>query len=179
MEYIIILVVIVAAVLFFKSKKTSGAKTKAQDYKQDQQNQTPHQKQEAPMDMEYLKGAYGPRWLFTYNEKDAYNKLCAIAEKHKLRVFAKVRLFDLVEPTSRHPKYKTNLYRIQAKHVDFVLTSENLVAKYIIELDDNSHNAQNRKNRDEFVDNVLTACGYKVLHTRNINEPEIEAFIKG
>lgn len=179
MEYIIILAIVIAAALFIIGKKINTPKTKTSNYRQDQQKETSCQKQEAPIDMEYIKGAYSHKWLFTYNEKDAYNKLCPIAEKYNLKVFAKVRLFDLVEPTSGHPKYKTNLYRIQAKHVDFVLTKENLVAKYIIELDDNSHNAPNRKHRDEFVDNVLTACGYKVLHTRNINEQEIEQFING
>ncbi len=75
-----------------------------------------------------------------YNEKDAYKKLKNIVEQRGYTVFAKVRLFDLVEPIKDNPKYKTFLYKIQAKHVDFVLADEKLVARYIIELDDSSHN---------------------------------------
>ena len=127
--------------------------------------------------VEYIKNAYQPKWMFSQNEKYAYYKLREIAEKHNLIVFSKVRLFDLVTPMRNHPKYKTNLYKIQAKHVDFVLTKGNLVAKYIIELDDSSHNNPQRHQRDIFVDNVLSACGYKVLHVRNINEEEITTFI--
>lgn len=124
-----------------------------------------------------VKQAYTPKWLFTMNEKRAYYRLNAIAKKHNLIVFAKVRLLDLVTPQRNNPKYKTYFYKIQSKHVDFVLTKENLVAKYIIELDDSSHDAADRKERDQFIDTVVTACGYKILHTREISEDEIEQFI--
>ncbi|MCI8838980.1 MAG: DUF2726 domain-containing protein [Oscillospiraceae bacterium] len=126
---------------------------------------------------EYLRTAYSQKWMFTQNEKRAYYQLNKIAVKHGLILFAKVRLFDLVTPRKNHPKYKTNLYKIQAKHVDFVLTKSNLVAKYIIELDDSSHDTPERKSRDNFVDAVLQLCGYKVLHVRDINEDEIEKFL--
>ncbi|MBU5229082.1 DUF2726 domain-containing protein [Intestinimonas butyriciproducens] len=126
---------------------------------------------------EYIRKSYTPKWMFTQNEKRAYYKLKEIATKLDLIVFAKVRLFDLVTPIRKHPKYKTNLYKIQAKHVDFVLTRQNLVAKYIIELDDNSHNTPERKERDKFVNTVLETCGYKVLHTKEITEEEIKKFI--
>lgn len=130
------------------------------------------------VDTEYIKRAYTPKWLFSYNEKDAYYKINKIAQKNNLKVFAKVRLLDLVTPVKNHQKFKTNLWKVQAKHVDFVLTTESLVAKYIIELDDTSHDSQDRKERDKFVDLVLTTCGYKVLHTRGIKEEEIQAFIE-
>lgn len=115
--------------------------------------------------------------MFTQNEKRAYYKLKEIASKLDLVVFAKVRLFDLVTPIRKHPKYKTNLYKIQAKHVDFVLTKQNLVAKYVIELDDNSHDTAERRERDKFVNTVLETCGYRILHTKEITEEEIKKFI--
>lgn len=115
--------------------------------------------------------------MFTQHEKRAYYQLREIAKNYNLIVFAKVRLFDLVTPIKSYPKYKTNLYKIQAKHVDFVLAKNNLVAKYIVELDDSSHDRPDRKARDKFVDTVLTTCGYKVLHTREIKESEIINFI--
>ena len=108
-----------------------------------------------------------------YNEKDAYKKLKNIVEQRGYTVFAKVRLFDLVEPIKDNPKYKTFLYKIQAKHVDFVLADEKLVARYIIELDDSSHNEAKRAERDQFVDTVLESTGYKVLHTKSIEEQQI------
>lgn len=116
-----------------------------------------------------IKGAYHKRWMFTYNEKDAYYKLKPIAEELGYTVFAKVRLLDLLEPTKGTQKYKTYLYKIQAKHVDFVLCDQKLVAKHIIELDDSSHDREDRKLRDKFVDNVLRSVGYNIIHVRAIN----------
>lgn len=117
-----------------------------------------------------ISGAYQKRWMFTYNEKDAYRKLKAIADELGYTVFAKVRLLDILEPQKGTKKYKTYFYKIQAKHVDFVLCDQKLVAKYIIELDDSSHDTQPRKERDEFVDQVLESVGYKIIHTRAITD---------
>lgn len=129
------------------------------------------------LDYTTIKTTYAPKWMFTQNEKRAYYKLAEIANKKEMHLFAKVRLFDLIEPNKTHKNYKTNLYRIQAKHVDFVITKSNLVATHIIELDDGSHDTPDRKERDKFVDAVLTSCGYKVLRTREIQEEEISKFL--
>lgn len=133
------------------------------------------EKADAPFD---IKGAYQTKWMFTQHEKQAYYRLKEIADKYDLLVFAKVRLFDLVDPVRNHPKYKSNLYRIQAKHVDFVLTKKNLVAKYVVELNDSSHNAADRKERDEFVSAVLSACGYKVLMVNTISEETLAPILQ-
>lgn len=117
-----------------------------------------------------IANAYQKKWLFSYNEKDAYNKLKAIAEPLGLTVFAKVRLLDLLEPVKGNPKYKTYFYKVQAKHVDFVLCDSKLVARYIIELDDSSHDTQARIERDAFVDEVVKSVGYKIIHTRAITD---------
>lgn len=126
---------------------------------------------------EEIQTAYQSKWMFTYNEKDAYKKLKETAEKSGYTVFAKVRLLDLVEPIKGNQRYKAFLWKIQAKHVDFVLCDNKLIAKKVIELDDNSHTQEDRKERDNFIDTVLESCGYKVLHTRNIIEEEIIKFI--
>lgn len=117
-----------------------------------------------------IAGAYHKSWMFSYNEKDAYNKLKPIAEELGYTVFAKVRLLDLLEPTRGSQKYKTYFYKVQAKHVDFVLCDKKLVAQYIIELDDRSHDEKSRKERDSFVDEVVKSVGYKIIHTRAITE---------
>lgn len=159
MELIIIVILIVTLSLLTKTS-TRKKKTKSE-----------------PFDYTTIKTAYAPKWMFTQNEKRAYYKLSEIASKKGMHLFAKVRLFDLIEPNKTHKNYKANLYRIQAKHVDFVLAKSNLVATHIIELDDSSHDISDRKERDKFVDAVLTSCGYKVLHTREIQEEEIEKFL--
>ena len=117
-----------------------------------------------------IKGAYQRNWLFSYNEKDAYQKLKPIAEELGYTVFAKVRLLDLVTPVKGNPKYKTYFYKVQAKPVDFVLCDEKLVARCVIELDDKSHDTEERQKRDSFVDEVLKSVGYKIIHTRAITD---------
>lgn len=117
-----------------------------------------------------IEKAYQKKWLFSYNEKDAYQRLKAIAEPMGFTVFAKVRLLDLLEPVRGNRKYKTYFYKIQAKHVDFVLCDSKLVARYIIELDDSSHDTEERKERDAFVDEVVKSVGYKIIHTRAITD---------
>ncbi len=117
-----------------------------------------------------IANAYQKKWLFSYNEKDAYQKLKAIAEPLGLTVFAKVRLLDLLEPMRGNKKYKTYFYKVQAKHVDFVLCDSKLVARYIIELDDSSHDTESRRARDAFVDEVVKSVGYKIIHTRAITD---------
>lgn len=147
--------------LSFKNKDTT------QKSQSPEGNPTETQETEATLPIE---GAYQKKWMFTYNEKDAYNKLLQIAKEKGYTVFSKVRLLDLVEPSKGTAKYKTYLYKIQSKHVDFVLCDEKLVARVIIELDDGSHDTEERKKRDSFVDQVLTSVGYKVIHTRAITE---------
>ena len=60
------------------------------------------------------------------------------------------------------------MYKIQAKHVDFVICDKDMHIKVIIELDDSSHDKKDRKERDEFVDLILQSVGYKVIHSRYI-----------
>lgn len=117
-----------------------------------------------------LHNAYQKKWLFSYNEKDAFWKLKKIAEEKGYLVFAKVRLIDLVEPTQGNPKYKTFFYKVQAKHVDFVLCDQKLVARIVIELDDSSHEKADRAERDIFVDTILRNNGYKVIRVKAISD---------
>lgn len=125
-----------------------------------------------------IRGAYQKKWLFSYNEKDAYKKLKPIADELGLTIFAKVRLLDLLEPKKGIEKYKTYFYKVQAKHVDFVLCDEKLVARYVIELDDSSHDTDERQQRDRFVDEVLNSVGYKIIHTREITDAIKDELIK-
>lgn len=115
-------------------------------------------------------GRYQKRYLLTKNEWYEYRKLKQLAENKGLQVCPKVRMLDLIEPRRGDPKYRTLFYKIQAKHVDFVICDQNLYVKAIVELDDNSHNQADRKERDDFVDTILKDVGYTVIRTRSITE---------
>ena len=64
---------------------------------------------------------YQNKNVFTEREKFAFARLRSITEKHGYSVLAKVRLFDLIEPSFLTDNKKVAQYKIQAKHVDFVL----------------------------------------------------------
>ena len=91
-------------------------------------------------------------------------------------MLSKVRLFDLIEPLDKTDKGAQ--WKIQAKHVDFVLCDKSLVARYIIELGDKSHERDDRIERDAFVLTVLRNCGYKVLITKNIDTDRLVSWIR-
>ena len=181
LAHLIIAIIIDGLILIFiiwkikqktsKNKHLSQQQFSTEEYEEPETNQQPNNNDFS------IKGAYHKRWMFTYNEKDAYYKLKPIAEELGYTVFAKVRLLDLLEPTKGAQKYKTYLYKVQAKHVDFVLCDQKLVAKHIIELDDSSHNREDRKLRDEFVDSVLKSVGYNIIHVKAIND-SIREYLK-
>lgn len=121
---------------------------------------------------DYTKG-YKSRWMFTPHEKEGYAKIKEVTDKLGLTLFAKVRLYDLVEPKPGIENYMGHVGKIQSKHCDFVVCSDKLVAKAVIELDDASHDTAARQERDTFVDTVLQSCGYKVIHMRDIDQAEL------
>lgn len=152
--------VVVAVFLYFTLKLIFSHKSKPQSEEREERKPLP------------IEGAYKKRWLLTYNEKDAYKKLLAAADEVGYTVFSKVQLLDLLEPVSGK-NYKSYFYKVQAKHVDFVLLDEKLVARCIVELDDSSHDAKDRKERDSFVDKAVTSVGYKIIHTRAVTDETI------
>lgn len=153
MGYLVLILIIL--VLLFKMKQAQSTSAK------------PETKHEETLP---VTGAYRSKWLLSYNEKDAFKKIKAVTDELGCHTFSKVRLLDLLEPVKGDPKYKTYFYKVQAKHVDFVLLDEKLVARCIVELDDSSHDAADRKERDDFVDEVLRSVGYQVIRTRAVTE---------
>lgn len=82
----------------------------------------------------------------------------------RYRLFAKVRLADLVEVPRKSANWQRWFNRISAKHIDFVLTDptgERVLACF--ELDDSSHKREERQARDSFVDQVMKAAGVPIV----------------
>jgi len=170
MIIILLLAFIVFTILFIKEKKKASGGTSKQPVNYEPAN---IEKDTLP-----VAGAYQKKWLLTYNEKDTYKALKEICEQNQLHLMTKVRLLDLVEPIKGNPKYKSYLYKIQAKHIDFVICDEKLVARCMIELDDNSHTQTDRIARDQFVDEVLQSVGYKILHIKAVTDQTKEEILR-
>lgn len=163
----IIIAVLVVAVVFLLGRNRRNDKAVPEETPDVPEESTPGKREREPLS---IQGAYQKSWLFSYAEKDAYSKLKPIADELGYTIFAKVRLLDLLEPIKGNKRYKTYFYKVQAKHVDFVLCNDKLVAEWLIELDDSTHDRPDRKERDQFVDEVVTSVGYKIIHTRAITE---------
>jgi hypothetical protein len=96
----------------------------------------------------------------------------------KFVVFSKVRLADVVKPVSVDgPSWWTAFHQLSSKHIDFVICDPSSLALVCcIELDDASHERDERKGRDGFVDATLEAAGIPFLRfaaSKGINSHEI------
>lgn len=104
--------------------------------------------------------------VLTSKEKKFYEALKPIAEKHGLIILCKARIADIVcvpKDTSNYIKW---FNYIKAKHIDFTLCDSEFAVKFLIEVDDSTHDQQKRKERDEFVNRVFEKVGVKLLRFR-------------
>lgn len=115
--------------------------------------------------------------LLTNHEAEQYAKMLPVAQKIRMTIFTKVRLADIIEPKHNQNKWKTFWYKIQSKHVDFILCNSSMSVLYVIEIDDASHDKNDRIKRDQFVDYILQDCGIKVLRYKSINVLQFESDI--
>lgn len=102
--------------------------------------------------------------LLSAAERSFYEVLRRLTPDHT--VFAKVRLADVVYVTKGSESWQSHFNRISRKHLDFVLCDYNLVPVLALELDDSSHDSEERADRDEFVDRALTAAALPIVHVR-------------
>jgi len=81
------------------------------------------------------------------------------------QVLSKVSLGDVFYvKSSDSSKYRIYTNKIDRKHVDFLLCNPKAMRPFLgIELDDKSHQRDDRKERDQFVDQVFAAAGIPLL----------------
>jgi len=126
---------------------------------------------EPPKKHSEYENAYEATPVLTQNEMRNYRTLWEAAMRRGYSVNVKTRLADIIKPRN-DSKYMSHFGKIKSKHVDFVILDRDMKIKAIVELDDNSHDRKDRKERDVFVDTILQDCGFTVIHTRHIT-PDI------
>jgi very-short-patch-repair endonuclease len=108
----------------------------------------------------------------------AFWKVLCQSVPASIQIFAKVRMCDLVKGEGQ-----SAFNRIKAKHVDFVICAKSDCAILgVIELDDSSHHASSRAERDDFVDKVMQGAGIPILHVKakaGYNSRELAAEVEG
>lgn len=102
--------------------------------------------------------------LFTPAERSFLGVLDQTLDS-RYRVFGKVRLSDLVKPGKGLSKGGRNSAsnKVNQKHVDFVVCSaSDLSVVGVVELDDKSHEREDRAARDTFVDDALRGANIPI-----------------
>lgn len=114
------------------------------------------------------KEKYEKNELLSNYEKKLYAILNKTCSEKDWTIISKVRLADLIKTKT---KDKNDFYKISSKHIDFALCrTDDLEPMLLIELDDNSHNRDDRRSRDDFVNQSVVESGYKILHVRHIDD---------
>lgn len=104
--------------------------------------------------------------LFTPAERSFYGVLESL-EIDGVTITSKVRLADIfgIKKGLERGDRQRAQNRIQAKHVDFLLIQKNDGRPLLgLELDDSSHEDEDRVARDSFVDSVFASAGLPLLH---------------
>lgn len=115
-------------------------------------------RRETTFSFDYSYMPYKRRNLLTRTEYQFYTILIQKCRQYGVFVCPKVRLEDLVYVTDQNNRAKYRGY-VKSRHVDFVLTNENLYPLAAIELDDPSHDTFHAMQIDEFKNRLFETIG--------------------
>ena len=119
--------------------------------------------------------AYEPLPSILTNAEKHFYKVLSSIYKDDFIIMAKVRLADVVKvgPNIRKKHFWSYFSKISQKHIDMlILKKSDYSTLCAIELDDKSHDKQERITRDKFVNQVMAQTGiplyrFKVKHRYN------------
>ncbi len=96
-------------------------------------------------------------------------------------VFPQIHLDEIIYPKSYSGKRIFSFRHINQKSVDFVVCDKAYIKPLLaIELDDRTHEIENRKRRDEEVERILNGAGLpllRVINNSNFNKEEIKRLV--
>ena len=117
-------------------------------------------------------------FFLTKSEHEFYDNLMkAVGDKYY--IFAQVYLPTLVDHKIKGQNWRGSFAHINRKSVDFVLCDRTYLSpKLAIELDDISHQRQDRQNRDREVERILKQAGVPLLRIENNKRFNTEKLIK-
>jgi hypothetical protein len=105
--------------------------------------------------------------LMSKAERSFFGVLEQVTDSSKYYIFPQLLLSKLVTVEKGAGPYQTYHNKVDRKSVDFVLFDRNAISPVLaIELDDSSHDREDRQKRDAFVDRVLAKAGLPLLHVR-------------
>lgn len=116
--------------------------------------------------------------VMSNKELKFFNALEPIARELNLKIIAKMRLADIVKVPKNTYDYIRWFNYIKAKHVDFIICDSEMKVKLVIEVDDYTHQYDNRKKRDEFVDKIFNQLNIPILHIYKWTDDELKQQIE-
>ena len=123
---------------------------------------------------EYYKKDY----VMTQTELTFYRKLKEVTDKLELTIFPEVDLERIINVKNNNSASRN---RIKSRSIDFtIVNNKNCKIVCCIELDDYSHNRNDRKKRDEFINELFESVELKLFRIKvgYYNMEEIEKNIK-
>lgn len=112
-------------------------------------------------DLSYMP--YAEKYILTKNEYAFYRELKKITDKKNQLICPKVRLADLFDVTDRR-EFVKYFGKINRKHLDFLICDSKLKPLYAIELDDKSHEREDRQVSDRFKDALFDQSSLPLIH---------------
>jgi len=107
------------------------------------------------------------RYLMSKAERSFFGVLEQVTDSSKYYIFPQVSLGNLVAVEKGTGSYQAFHNKVDRKSVDFVLFDRSTISPVLaLELDDASHDREDRQERDAFVDQVLAKAGLLLLHAR-------------
>ncbi len=176
--FLLVVVVVIVFIIVYDNKRTKKKREELQRKIIMLDSKKP---ESVDNDEEIEKLPYRRKFLLTKNEYWFYKSLKEIADKYGFAVLAKIRFADLVEVSAEADKKEYMKYfgKIKSKHIDFILCKkDNLYPELLIELNDSSHNKEDRIKRDDFIKKIAEKVGYKMVFvggTQNLKETIIKA----
>ena len=176
--FLLVVVVVIVFIIIYDNKRT---KKKREEHQRKIMMLDSKKPETVDNDEDIEKLPYRRKFLLTKNEYWFYKSLKEITDKYDFAVLAKIRFADLVEVSAEADKKEYMKYfgKIKSKHIDFILCKkDNLYPELLIELNDSSHNTEDRIKRDEFIKKIAEKVGYKMVFvdgTQNLEETIIKA----
>lgn len=115
----------------------------------------------------------------TETEQKFINYLKVFTDKYNLIILPQIQLQSIFKTIDK--KDISNFNKIKSKSVDFAIVDNKYNYKLFIELDDYTHNRQDRIKRDVFVNNLFRTYNLKLKRIKvqnNYNLEELENIIK-
>lgn len=117
-------------------------------------------------------------YFLTERERECYQDLVR-AVSGRYVVFAQVHLSSILDEKIKGQNWQAARAHINRKSIDFLLCEpEYLVPKLAIELDDSSHNREDRIERDRVVERILKEANIpllRIMDTRDVQTKIEEA----